>query len=448
MLHSLSLRYKFWAVNGVSFIVTLLLVLLALQLETHGRNDALREQAQALASAEQRWQIQESSYWQANPVLGTLSEAQSRATKVVGYGYWQLFAERAFTYAVAVALLMLLVLVASQLLIHFILSHLISLKNSMLKAQREGDLTVRAKFIGTDEVAQMARAFNEMQASYQLVLQTAQEVAQQIDHEASQLRQRMQASGAALQHQQAETTMAATAMEQMSATVLQVAEHATNTRDQSKEADRLAGDGATVVNGASQAIERLAQGVEKTASVLQRMVDDSRQIGGMLGVIHGIAEQTNLLALNAAIEAARAGESGRGFAVVADEVRALAQRVQQSTDEIGSTLGALEKASADAQTFMGQSREQAETCVTQAGAAAQALEAITQAVAQMRDNNQQIAAAAQEQSQVVGEISQGIVRIRDVTEQTVHTSEASVQAGSALTEHSARLQHALAKLRL
>ncbi|WP_071872703.1 methyl-accepting chemotaxis protein [Atopomonas hussainii] len=443
MFASLPLRYKFWAVNAVAFAVTLVLVALAIIWETQGRNAALTEQAVQLNSS-QHWQSTTSSFWDSDPVLGKLDGSQV----VKGQGYWQVFAERAPAYALAVFALMLLVLVASQLLISFILSHLLHLQRSMLTAQQQGDLTVRARFSGNDEVAQMAQAFNSMQSSYQHVLSMAQQVAQTIDHEAKQLRSSMQDNGSALAQQQGETNQAATAVEEMSATVLQVAEHAANTRDQSSEADRLAGHGAHVVKTAGNAIQTLADGVEKTAHVLQRMVDDSRQIGGMLGVIHGIAEQTNLLALNAAIEAARAGESGRGFAVVADEVRALAQRVQQSTDEISSTLAALEKASEEAQNFMGQSREQAEHCVQQAGQAGAALDAITQAVAQMRDNNTQIASAAQEQSQVAGEISRNIVRIRDVTEQTVVSNRSAQQIGTELGDDSAKLTQALAKLKL
>src|SRR5690606_35948925 len=148
---------------------------------------------------------------------------------------------------------------------------------------------------------------------------------------------------------------AATAINEMSATVHHIAQHAADTRDQSQNADQLAGAGQLVVERVEQSISGLSAGVQQTAEMIQRLAEDSQKISGVVNVIHGIAEQTNLLALNAAIEAARAGEMGRGFAVVADEVRNLAKRVQDSTDEITSMITALQSGTRDAVEFMRES---------------------------------------------------------------------------------------------
>ncbi|WP_372238589.1 methyl-accepting chemotaxis protein [Pseudomonas sp. 8AS] len=248
--------------------------------------------------------------------------------------------------------------------------------------------------------------------------------------------------------QQSETDQAATAINEMSATVHHIAQHAADTRDQSTEADRLSGIGLQVVERASSAIANLSQGVQQTAEMIQQLAEDSQTIGGMVNVIHGIAEQTNLLALNAAIEAARAGEMGRGFAVVADEVRNLAKRVQDSTDEITRMISNLQAGSRDAVEFMRESSLKADHCVQEAGAAGEALGNIAQAVALMRQSNTQIAVAAEQQSQVAEEMTRSVVGIRDVTEQTVQQTLASASTSAELVNLAEELGKAVGKLKL
>jgi methyl-accepting chemotaxis protein len=248
--------------------------------------------------------------------------------------------------------------------------------------------------------------------------------------------------------QQSETDQAATAINEMSATVHHIAQHAADTRDQSQNADRLAGAGQRVVERVEQSIAGLSAGVQQTAEMIQRLAEDSQKISGVVNVIHGIAEQTNLLALNAAIEAARAGEMDRGFAVVADEVRNLAKRVQDSTDEITNMINALQSGTRDAVEFMRESSLKADDCVQAAHEAGAALAAITYAVAQMRESNTQIAVAAEQQSQVAEEMTRAVVGIRDVTELTVGQTVESAATSSELAGLASELSQAIRQLRL
>src|SRR3546814_5677251 len=117
--------------------------------------------------------------------------------------------------------------------------------------------------------------------------------------------------------QQGETDQAATANNEMSATVHQIAEHARETRDQSQNADRLAGDGHRVVGRVEKSISSLSQGVQQTGEMIEQLAADSQKINGVVNVIPSIAEQTNLMPLHAPIEDAQAGDRSRGLAVVA-----------------------------------------------------------------------------------------------------------------------------------
>ncbi|OCX90960.1 MAG: chemotaxis protein, partial [Pseudomonas sp. CO183] len=379
-IRDLSLKYKFWALNMVTFVIALLLVLYAVQLEQTARSADAQLAAQARASllaawpdsaalpqapdlllfqASQRASIEGKPVadrgWTAlthdrlfanNPVVGTQvvarTDGSSLAVLARTPSVMQVLGQHFFSYAAAVAVLMLGLLAASQLLIRFLLSHLNTLKDVMLHVERSGDLQARVPLDSRDEVGQMASAFNAMQGGYQRVVSTVAQAAARLDEGASRLATSMNDVHKGMRGQQGETDQAATAINEMSATVHQIAEHARETRDQSQNADRLAGDGHRVVGRVEKSISSLSQGVQQTGEMIEQLAADSQRINGVVNVIHSIAEQTNLLALNAAIEAARAGEQGRGFAVVADEVRNLAKRVQDSTDETTQMISGLQ----------------------------------------------------------------------------------------------------------
>jgi methyl-accepting chemotaxis protein len=343
---------------------------------------------------------------------------------------------------------MFAMLCASQLLIRFLLSQLNTLKDVMLHVEKSGDLSARVPLAGKDEVGQMANAFNAMQAGYQRVVTTVANTARQLDVGAARLASSMNEVRHGMLGQQSETDQAATAINEMTATVYHIAQHAGATRDLSQTADGLAGSGQQVVARVQHSIAGLSSGVQQTAEMIQRLAEDSQKINGVVSVIHSIAEQTNLLALNAAIEAARAGEMGRGFAVVADEVRNLAKRVQTSTDEITTMVSALQAGTRDAVDFMQESSYKADDCVQQAQEAGEALAEITGAVAQMRESNTQIAVAAEQQSQVAEEMNRAVVSIRDVTENTVQQTVDSATTSNELATLAGELSKAIGQLKL
>lgn len=202
---------------------------------------------------------------------------------------------------------------------------------SAAESVAQGDLTRPIETHGNDEVSRLLKALATMQQNLRETLQGISGSATQLATAADELNAVTLDSTQGLQQQNNEIEQAATAVNQMTAAVEEVARNAVSTSDATRQSSESAHLGQVRVSETATAINALASDVQQTGELVQSLANQSQDIGKVLDVIRAIAEQTNLLALNAAIEAARAGESGRGFAVVADEVRALAYRTQQST---------------------------------------------------------------------------------------------------------------------
>jgi methyl-accepting chemotaxis protein len=306
-------------------------------------------------------------------------------------------------------------------------------------SEGEGDLTQRLTQTGRDETAQFAAGFNVfLDKIHELVRQVAAAVAQ-LAAAAEQTSTITDQTNKRAQKEQVETEHVATAMHEMAATVQEVARNASNAAHAAQDANQQAQEGMQVVSQTGSAIKSLAQEIDRAAGVIQKVEQDSASIGMVMDVIRGIAEQTNLLALNAAIEAARAGEQGRGFAVVADEVRTLANRTQQSTQEIQNIIGRLQSGARDAVQVMTDSHGQAQHSVQHADRTAAALAAITTAISTISDMNTQIASAAEEQSAVAEEINQNVNNIKHMTSDTALEARQTASASEELAGLAAQL---------
>lgn len=284
------------------------------------------------------------------------------------------------------------------------------------------DFSKPITFSSSDEMGTLANSARKVQENMSSVISTLLTASQQAADSAENL---ADISGKALNNvgtQQSQTDQVAAAIHQMAATAQEVSQNAQAAAGSAKDADKQAQSGHQVVQSTIDTIELLANEVDQAASVIQVVAEDSNCIGGILDVIRGIAEQTNLLALNAAIEAARAGDQGRGFAVVADEVRSLAQRTQESTEEIQQMIEKLQSGIRDAVTVMSSGKSQVIESVDKATETGQALANIEQAVSAIKDMNTQIASAAEEQSAVAEEINKSVTAISHATEITVENS--------------------------
>ena len=281
-----------------------------------------------------------------------------------------------------------------------------------------GDLTQRIQVSGRDEPARLMSALQTMQKNLHGAIQSIADSSSQLASASEELHAVTEDSTRGLHQQNNEIEQAATAVNQMTAAVEEVARNAVSTSQASRESNNTALRGREQVRETVESISQLTRDVTDTSGEVEKLAEQIHEISKVLDVIRSIADQTNLLALNAAIEAARAGEAGRGFAVVADEVRALAHRTQQSTQEIEGMIGGIQSGTEKTVTAMQNSNQRARSTLEVAKAAGQALEQITEAIAMINERNQVIASASEEQAQVAREVDRNLVNIRDLSMQT------------------------------
>ena len=295
------------------------------------------------------------------------------------------------------------------------------------RARRIADNPVsQAIYTGrADELGQIEFAMQMLEAQVGAVVGRIGDASQRLSGHAAALVEQLDSSHSSTLGQQSQTDQVATAIHEMAASVAQVANHAQQASKAADQAGSATREGHQRVDESRDAVLRLSQELARATTVIHQLESHSGDISGVLEVIRAIAEQTNLLALNAAIEAARAGEQGRGFAVVADEVRGLAQRTQQSTNEIQRMISTLQGGARDAVMAMEQSSQHVEASVDHAQRAASALDGISQRVNQITAMSVQIATAVEEQSAVSEDINRNIVGIRNAGEATVTAGQQS-----------------------
>lgn len=323
-----------------------------------------------------------------------------------------------------------------------------TLLTNELAQMAQGDFSTPTTYQSNDEIGQLADSARQVQTNMTDVLASLKHAANEASDASTNLADTSSRAHQAVNEQQSQTEQVATAMNQMTATVQEVAQSAQTAANSAREADEQARTGHAVVQGTIESINNLASEVERASSVIEALAQDSNSIGSILDVIRGIAEQTNLLALNAAIEAARAGEQGRGFAVVADEVRSLAQRTQESTEEIQQMIEKLQSGASDAVAVMEAGKNQAEQSVSRAAETGEALGAIEQAVSAINDMNLHIASAAEEQSSVAEEINRNVVAISHSTEVTVDNSSRIEAVSQQVAQLSSEFQQITARFKV
>ena len=324
------------------------------------------------------------------------------------------------------------------------------LRRALAVANRiaDGDLSHDVQTLRRDELGQLQCSMAQMTLNLRGLIGSISDNARQIASAAEELSTVTEQTRAGVSNQRDETEQVATAMNQMLATAQEVARHAEQASIAANQANQQTELGDQVVTDAVAHIEHLAHEMARSSQAMLGLQRESQKIGSVLEVIKSVSQQTNLLALNAAIEAARAGEAGRGFAVVADEVRSLAQRTQQSAEEIEELIGGLHNGTQQVADIMDNSRTLTDRSVGLTRNAGDALNEIARTVSVIQEMNPQIAAAAEEQSAVAEEINRSVLKVRDVSEQTAAASEQTAAASIELARLGADLQRCVGKFKV
>ncbi|WP_158161844.1 methyl-accepting chemotaxis protein [Grimontia hollisae] len=348
---------------------------------------------------------------------------------------------------IVLAIISALLITASVLLNRYIQRRLTNLTATMDNVATDRDLTLRAATEGNDEIALVAKDFNLVLEHCQTLIVGVKASITTLNATASDVQSRSHSAEMALSKQHSEADMAATAVNEMEATIREIASNTETAAINAGQSLTRAQKGHQTVQATREAILTLSEGLCTASNDIHGLVSLSQKIGTVVDVIKDISEQTNLLALNAAIEAARAGEQGRGFAVVADEVRSLANRTNQSTDEIATMILSLQEQTNSVVERINACKNDSDQSVSHVEEAASELDNIIIDMQQIMDMSTQIAAAVEEQSMVAKEVNQNVHSIQSITsENTVATSE-NAQAAAKVAAQSGELETAVLAFR-
>jgi len=288
---------------------------------------------------------------------------------------------------------------------------LLLMKSTLETIADTSDLTQVIEINGNNELSEIAQSCNKLLFQIRGLISDVATSTVKLSSSADEMKGVSLTATKGICTQKEEIEQIATAMNQMVSTAQEISRNAESADKSARETSEQAEQGNVIVTGAVEATNALVLDVENISGQMQALEEESSSIGSIVDVIKGIAEQTNLLALNAAIEAARAGDQGRGFAVVADEVRSLAQRTQQSTQEIQNAIEKLQKGTGGAVLAMNTGQEKAEGAGVQSVEAGKALGLISAAIKDITDKNGLIATASEEQTSVSEEINKSLVTL-------------------------------------
>ncbi|MBY7785139.1 methyl-accepting chemotaxis protein [Vibrio fluvialis] len=304
---------------------------------------------------------------------------------------------------------------------------------------------LRTDLQGRDELTSIGTYFNQLLDKFEHLISGSQAKSHQLTSSTTSMHNELEEVINQFHVQADHTTMMATSVQEMVATIGEISESTNVAAEGVQQAVRNAENGRSVVESTLKNIDQLSTTLQSSQQSIASLNDHVEKIGGAVTIIQSIAEQTNLLALNAAIEAARAGEQGRGFAVVADEVRSLATRTHQSTEEITKVVSAIQAQMSLVINDIDQCNSQGQETLHASHQLDESLRQIISDMSTIQANSERIASAIEEQGIVMNQVSGSIAELNTISENNMHSAQEVLSEVDSVSQQARQMDEAVSE---
>ncbi|WPK55563.1 methyl-accepting chemotaxis protein [Vibrio fluvialis] len=304
---------------------------------------------------------------------------------------------------------------------------------------------LRTDLQGRDELTSIGTYFNQLLDKFEHLISGSQAKSHQLTSSTTSMHNELEEVINQFHVQADHTTMMATSVQEMVATIGEISESTNVAVEGVQQAVRNAENGRSVVESTLKNIDQLSTTLQSSQQSIASLNGHVEKIGGAVTIIQSIAEQTNLLALNAAIEAARAGEQGRGFAVVADEVRSLATRTHQSTEEITKVVSAIQAQMSLVISDIDQCNSQGQETLHASHQLDESLRQIITDMSTIQANSERIASAIEEQGIVMNQVSGSIAELNTISENNMHSAQEVLSEVDSVSQQARQMDEAVSE---